>query len=297
MRRIVPTLSCVIIAGLAMACGGTDIPQHAGYKNVKAKPWAKAKLLKFNDKMEAKDDDDLSYPAMRRAKWYAVEVPAAGQLDLRLEITPPGDGVNEDFDLGMEVLDPGNRVISKSDLEDESAGELTKTKSLLDLPPGKYLIHLYLQGRLDTADYILRVAYKRASSGDVKSDFPAQVLFLEPLAMIPVNDDTPKSYRPAQPIAVTSKVIRKPREKKDPEKPVATTMSARIIGYSVSGAGTMITVGRGTTHNANNGMKVTLKGVSGTFQLANCKETSCSALVKATPDQIKQSGGSVVISP
>jgi hypothetical protein len=197
----------------------------------------------------------------------------------------------------MSVFDPGNRVISKSDLEDESAGELTKTKSLLDLPPGKYLIHLYLQGRLDTADYILRVAYKRASSGDVKSDFPAQVLFLEPLAMIPVNDDTPKSYRPAQPIAVTSKVIRKPREKKDPEKPVATTMSARIIGYSVSGAGTMITVGRGTTHNANNGMKVTLKGVSGTFQLANCKETSCSALVKATPDQIKQSGGSVVISP
>lgn len=281
-----------------VACGGTKVPQHAGYKNMKAKPWSKPKVLKLNDKNEAKDDDDLSYPAMRRAKWYAVDLPMPGELDIRLEVTPPGDAVNEDFDLGMEILDPGFRVISKSDLEDESAGELTKTKTLLDLPAGRYLIHLYLQGRLDTADYDLRVAYKRAAPADVKSDFPAQVLFLEPLAMIPLNDDTPKGYREKTPV-VTSRIVRTPRQPKpeDPKKPPATTMSARIIGISVSGAGTMITLGRGTTHNANNGMKAVVKGVAGAWPLANCKETTCTALVKATPDQIKQSGGSVTITP
>lgn len=296
MRRIVSTLACGLIAALA-ACGGTEIPQHAGYKNTKSKPWAKAKLLKWDDKMEAKDDDDLSYPDMRRAKWYAVEIPAPGTLDLRLEITPPGDGVNDEFDLGFEVLDPGMRVISKSDLEDESAGELTKTKSLLELQPGRYLIHLYLQGRLDTADFILRVAYKRGGNEAYKSDFPAQVLFLEPLPMVPVNDDTPKGYK--QEVAVTAKIIRKPREKTPtPEpKPVATTMSARIIGYQISGAGTVITLGRGTAHNANNGMKASLKGIPGSVPLTNCKETTCTALVKATPDQIKQAGGTVTISP
>ena len=54
----------------------------------------------------------------------------------------------------MEILDPGYRVIAKSDLEEEDAHELTKSKTLYDLAPGKYLIHLYLQSRLDTADFI-----------------------------------------------------------------------------------------------------------------------------------------------
>lgn len=293
MRRIVSTLVAVALG----ACGGTKIPQHSGYKSAKAKPWAKAKVLKLNDKGEAKDDDDLSYPDMQRAKWYAVDVPAPGQLDLRLEITPPGDGVNEDFDLGLEILDPGNRVISKSDLEnEEQVGELTKTKTLLDLTPGRYLIHLYLQGRLDTADYILRVAYKRAGGGEIKSDFPAQVLFLEPLPMVPLNDDTPRNYK--QPVAITSKVVRNSRpQPKQPTGPAPTTMAARIIGVSVLGDKTQITIGRGTEAGASNGMKVTLKGVPGVFSLENCSATTCKALIRGTTDMIKQAGGTVTISP
>src|SRR6185295_2102626 len=125
---------------------------------------------------------DLSYPDMRRAKWFEVALPANGQLTLNLEITPPGDAVNEEFDLGMEVFDPSSRVISKSELDDEDAHELAKKKTLVDLPAGKYLIHLFLQGRSDTAEFSLRAAYKPTAAAEIKSNFPNEVLFVPTLA-------------------------------------------------------------------------------------------------------------------
>ena len=101
-----------------------------------------------------------------------------------------------DFDLGFEVLDPGNRVIARSDAQEgDDTGEIQKSKSLLDLEPGRYLIHLYLQGRMDSCDYVLRAAFKPMSSVG-KSDFPAQVAFPQNLPMVPLQDDTPKSYKP-----------------------------------------------------------------------------------------------------
>src|SRR5882672_8918103 len=115
------------------ACGGPQIPQHDGYKSAAAKPWKKARSLKFDDKNEAKAQGDLSYPDMRRAAWYALDLATAAEVDLRVEITPPGDAVNEDFDLALEVLDPAFRVISKADLEEADAHELNKIKNLLDL--------------------------------------------------------------------------------------------------------------------------------------------------------------------
>jgi hypothetical protein len=64
--------------------------------------------------------------------------------------------------VGFEVLDPGNRVIARSDLQEgDDVGEIQKSKSLLDLEPGRYLVHLYLQGRMDSADYLLRVPATR----------------------------------------------------------------------------------------------------------------------------------------
>jgi len=140
MRWIVSISIALSIA--LMACGGPQIPTHNGYKPKEAKPWKKPKVLKLDDKHEAKADGDVSYPDMRRARWYEIALPSNGQLSLALEVTPPGDAVNDDFDLGMEVVGPTYRVISKSDLEDEDAHELNKKKTLLDLPPGKYLIHL-----------------------------------------------------------------------------------------------------------------------------------------------------------
>jgi hypothetical protein len=288
MRWIV-SLSIVL-----MACGGPQVPTHNGYKPKEAKPWKKPKVLKFDEKNEAKADGDLSYPDMRRARWYQVELPSNGQLSLALEITPPGDAVNDDFDLAMEVLDPSFRVVSKADLEDEDAHELNKKKTLVELAPGKYLIHLYLQGRMDSADFVLRAAFKSTAAAEAKTNFPAEVPFVPALAMVPIQDDTPRNYKP-QTTAI-AKVSRKPREAAPPPPPVAT-VNARIIGVQVVAGGTLITVGRGKASGASDGMHGKIAGISSNFTIGNCNDRTCTATVQATPDQIKNSNGTVTLSP
>lgn len=286
----------IVIVGLVLgACGGAKIPMHSGYKNDKLKPWKKAKVLKWDDKNEAKAEGDLNYGDYRRARWYEIDVPSHGTLTLKLEITPPGDAANEDFDLAIEVLDPGFRVIGKSDLEDGDAGELTKTKTLLDLDPGKYLVHLYLQSRLDSADYVLRAAFAPTKPTELKSDFPAQVAFVPPLPMVPLQDETPPGKRP-QPVTVV-RTVRTPKPKPTPTDPKPETiLSARIIGVSVVGDGTRITLGRGVSTGAKTGMKATLKGIGGAWPI-ECNDSTCATTVKATPDQVRGAGGSATLTP
>jgi hypothetical protein len=294
MRWIVPAL----VAVLLFACGGVKVPKHSGYKNDKSKPWKKAKLLSWDEKLEAKSEGDLEYKDYRRARWFAVELPSQGELTMRLEITPPGEQTNEDFDLGVEVYDPGFRVISKSDMEDDEAGELTKTQALLDLNPGRYYIHLYLQGRLDTADYIMRLTYKRTAPAEVKSNFPAEVAFVPALAMVPLNDDTPKNYKPEK--AQVVKIIKGPRKQTEPkvEAPKVVAMQARVLGVSIVSGGTQITVGKGTATGAVVGMKGKINNLAAAgFTLSSCNERTCLAVVQATPDQIKGAGGTVSLSP
>lgn len=291
-------LVLLIVAVAVAGCGGAEIPRHNGYKGgSKAKPWKKAKTLKFDEKSEAKVEGELSYPDQRRAAWFVADLVQPGQLDLKLEVVPPGDSTNEDFDLGFEVLDPGNRVIARSDMtEGDDAGEIQKSKSLLDLEPGRYMVHLYLQGRLDSADYVLRATFKPMNTVG-KSDFPAQVSFPQALPMVPLQDDTPKSYKP--PVATTVVTVKKgpPKKKEEKPPPAPTTLNARIIGMQVIGASTQITIGRGTSAGAVVGMKGKIVGVpTGSFTLAACNERTCTATVSATPDQIKSSG-SVVLTP
>lgn len=261
------------------ACGGPQIPQHNGYKmGDKAKPWKKPKTLKWDDKGEAKAEGELSYPDYRRAIWYAADLPAHGELDLRLEITP-GDNVGDDFDLPIEVLDPGYRVIA----EDSDAGNLTKQKALLDLYAGKYLIHIYLNGRMDTADYVLKAAFKPTAASQGDSNFPAEVAFLPPLPMVPINDDAPKNWKPAQ-TAVVTRHHGTPPPPPPKKEPAAAAVTARIIGVSVSGSNTTITfAGKGM----KSGMQGKVNGLSGvTFTVGACDERTCTATVKATPDQV-----------
>ena len=289
MRWIV-SLSLVL-----MACGGAQIPTHNGYKPKEVKPWKKPKVMKFNDKMEAKADGEVSYPEMRRARWYQVELPSSGELSLMLEITPPGDAVNEEFDLAMEVLDPSLRVISKADLEEGDAFELTKKKTLVDLAAGKYLIHLYLQGRMDSADYLLRASFTPSTAANVASNFPADVLFVPALPMVPLQDDTPRDYKP--PGATVTRVIRTPRPRPEPTPAAPVeTITARIINVQVVSGGTQITVGRGTATGATATMRATLNGIPGSFPVA-CNERTCTGTIKATPDQIKAGGVNATLSP
>ncbi|HEX3762033.1 MAG TPA: hypothetical protein VHW23_25205 [Kofleriaceae bacterium] len=277
------------------ACGGPQIPTHNGYKPKEAKPWKKPKVLKFDDKQEAKADGDLSYPDMRRARWFELSLPTNGQLSLALEVTPPGDAVNDDFDLGMEVLDPSYRVISKSDLEDEDAHELNKKKTLVELAPGKYLVHLYLQGRTDTADFVLRAAFKSTAAAEIKSNFPAEVGFVPVLPQVPIQDDTPRNYKPV--IVEHHEHKRTQARAQTPPPPPVATVSARIINVQIVSGGTQITVGRGTTTGASDGMHGSIHGVPGGFQIGGCNERTCTATIKATPDQIKASDGTVTLTP
>jgi hypothetical protein len=289
MRWIVPAVV------LLVACGGPKVPLHSGYKNDKAKPWKSAKAIKLDAKNEGKADGTLNYATYNRARWYSVQLPSHGELSLRIEITPPGDETNEDFDLGIEILDPGFRVIGKSDKEESDAGELTKNKTLFDLDAGKYYVHLYLQGRMDNADYNLKATFKSTKAADKASDFPSQVAFIDSLPMVPINDDTPKQYRPPPPVVV----VRNPRPPKPTPtatKPVATVLQARIVGISVVGGGTRITLGRGTNTGATSGMKAKLNGINGAFPI-ECNENTCVAMVAATPDQIKSAGTTVTLIP
>jgi hypothetical protein len=292
MRWIV---SLSIVLGCAVtACGGPQIPTHNGYKPKEATPWKKPKALKFDDKGEAKAEGDLSYADMRRARWYELNLPSSGQLTLGLEITPPGDAVNDDFDLGMEVLDPGYRVISKSALDDEDAHELNKKKTLVELAPGKYLIHLFLQGRMDTADFALRAAFKATAAAEVKSNFPADVLFVPVLAQVPLQDDTPRNYHP---VVVEKHGPRHVQRTPTPTAPPAATVTARIIKVEIVAGGTQITVALGTSTGATDGMHGSIRGLAGGFQIGGCNERTCTATIKATPDQIKASGNTVTLTP
>lgn len=282
-------LTALLVAG---ACGGPDIPQHNGYK-ANAKPWKKFKTLKFDDKGEAKAEGDLSYPAQRRSAWFAVDLPTPGELDLRIEVTPPGDAVNDAFDLGAEVLDAGYRMLVRKDNEEGDAqGDLNKQLVVKDQPPGRYYVHLYLQGRLDTCDYILHAVMKGSAPAEVKSDFPAQVAFVGPLPMVPLTDDTPKNYHPPTTVVTTTKRPVKHGAPPPPPPPPVTTKSARIISMSVVSGGTQITIGMGTNTGATKGMHGKINGVgNGTFEINNCNERACTALVQGvTPDQIKGSG-------
>jgi hypothetical protein len=272
------------------ACGGPQIPQHNGYRETTTKPWKKFKTLKFDDKGEAKADGDLSYPDRRRAAWFGVDLAAPSNLTIRLDITPPGDAVNDDFDLGLEVLDPGNRPVVRKDMDEgDSQHDLNKGAELKDLPAGHYLIHLYLQGRLDTAEYTLHATLKGAGSAEVKSDFPDKVPSVGPLAMVPVTDDTPKNYRPptTTPLVVTHHHAPTPVTPKAPPPP--TTITARIIGVVTGSTGTTITIAHGTGAGGHNGENGKVVGVPGSgFSLANCSERTCQATLKATPDQVSK---------
>ncbi|MGE0546795.1 MAG: hypothetical protein AB7O24_30410 [Kofleriaceae bacterium] len=286
MRRIV-----IAWAVLATACGGSGIPAHNGYKSDKLKPWKKPKALKLDGKLEATANGELSYPDMRRAKWFAVELPFDGDLTVQVEVAPAGDGTSDDLDLGVEVVDASYRVLAKSDLEDEDAHELNKTRTLSGLRSGRYLIHLFLQGRTDVADFTLRTAVKRAAA-PTEVDLGAHVAFPPALPMVPLEDDSPRTTKPTTTPTVT--VVKK--KPKDP--PPVATLTARIIGVKVQPSGTLITIGRGTEGGATSGMKGSVPGVTGGgFELSACTARTCSATVSATPDQIKASSGSVVLTP
>ncbi|HEY1554560.1 MAG TPA: hypothetical protein VGF94_06965 [Kofleriaceae bacterium] len=281
----------------AAACGGPQIPQHNGYRP-NAKPWKKAKVLKFDDKGDAKAEGDLSYAEYKRSAWYEADLQSPGDLVIKVDVNPPGDAVDDNFDLGIEALDPGDHMIQRKDLnEGDQQNEQQKSLALDRLAAGKYLIHLYLQDRRDTADFVLHASFKSGKAPDAQSDFPSQVAFLPPLPLVPIDDDTPKSYRPPPPTIITHTPhhggTHMPPPKHE-DKP-AVKLTARIIGISAVSGGTQITLAKGTANGATTGMPGSINGVPGSsFTLAACNDHTCTAVVKVSPDALK-SGPDVTI--
>lgn len=264
----------------------TQVPDHNGYKTNTTHPWTKFKTLKFDDKGEAKSDGSLSYPDRKRAAWFGVDLTKPSSLSIKLDISP-GDSVpnQDDFDLGLEILDPGNHPLVRKDLDEgDSQHDLGKTAEVKDLPPGHYLIHLYLQGRLDTADYTLKAKLSDGNATAAPTNFPADVAFAPPLPAVPITDDAP--HRPPPP----PHGHYHPHEPPPPPPPVVkATTRAPIIAVSQAGGGTTITIAISGAHDGQTGSLAGLP--SATFSLKNCNDRTCQAtLERATPDQISHAG-------
>jgi len=287
------------VLSMAVACG--SVPKHSGYKSDKAQPWKKPKVLKLSDKLRADTDDELSYAGFERARWFAVDLPSSGDLIVTLEASPIAPSDDDDFDLALEVLDPTDNVIVTADLDAEDAHELTKERTLLELVPGRYLIHVYLQRRTDRAEFELDLKFEPGgSSGGMAT---GDIAFPPRLAMVPLDDDTPAGSRPKpKPDKPTKPDKPRPDKPDKPDKPAPpptpTTggpVSARVINVAVASGGTQITINRGTDNGLAAGMSGSVTGIkSGSFTLSSCSARSCKAVVKATPDEVNKSGKAVV---
>lgn len=299
----------VLALALAVGCGGKQVPQHTGYKGKKPTPWTKAKPIELDEEYKAKVSGELDYGEFKRAKWYSLTLPGPGTVDFNFEFVP---GTDDDMDVAFEVLDPNNKVLVRADNESEDVNEQKKQRKLENLPEGRYLIHVYLQGRLDTADFDLKLAFARGTAV-WKSDFPNQVPFPEELAAVPPFDDTPASAPPPK-CGVPGKpkcpkrcgtpgapACRPPPPPPDtcgvPGKPPCKLppIAASITNVDPDPAGARITIAAGTSDDAANGMKGYVKGVKGAnFTLSGCTATRCSATVKAAVDDVRNSGEVVI---
>ncbi len=297
-RKTVRLLTLLVLGGaLALAACGASIPEHNGYKSAKASPWRNPKAIKLDEKNEGKADGELDYPSQKRAKWYAVDLPSSGDLQVSVEANPAND--SGDFDLGMEIVGPGYRVLAKADLEDDDARELTKTRSAAGLPGGRYMIHLFLQGRLDNSDYELKVKFSPKAT-EVASDFPAQVQYLPNLALVPVIDDTPGSAGKAGGKVVvrrTPGTPRQPKPKPEEAPPPATTVSATVLRATMNDKATILVLSAGAGAGVAEGWKGQVSGVKGaSFRVTNVTERNCRGVLEGvTAEQV--AGKRVTLSP
>lgn len=283
----------------AAACGGVDVPQHTGYKGKNPEPWKKPKELKLTEKdgrYTGKLEDSLDYATFKRARWYRVTLPGPGKLDLELEIIPNNDA--EEMDVAFEVLSPTFDVLAKSDADSDDANEQKKTKSLPDLEEGAYLVHVFLQGRMDAADIELKANFTRGEAV-WKSDFPNQVAFVGELAAIPPFDDTPqKAPPPRKPPPRTGPRPPKP----EPEAPVDPSapkpVAASITNVEPAGSGARITIGAGTNAGVADGWRGSINGVKGSsFVVSGCGPVTCQATVKVSADTAAGSRKVVLKAP
>ena len=292
--RASSVLSLVVVSVALAACGGRQVPQHTGYKGKKPTPWTKAKVIELDDEFTAKVEGELDYGEYKRAKWYALTLPGPGSIVLDLETVPAGDA---EMDVAFEVLDKNNHALVRADADAEDVNEQKKQRKLEDLDEGTYLIHVYLQGRLDAADFELKLKFTRGEK-PWKSDFPNQVSFLSELPTIPPVDDTPAA--PVKVVRTTRKPRRIPTTTPTPTAPTGRQpILADITDVQPSGDGSRIVIGGGTSDGLDNGLKGSVTGLKsgGSFVLSGCNSNRCLATVKAAPDVVREQGTVIIRFP
>ena len=283
MSRSLVVCAAAAAALLGAGCG-PKIPQHAGYKSKKAQPWLKAKAIALKNN-EGQVEGDLAYADYRRAKWWAIDLPTDGEMTVTLEQSSSADRPS---DIALEVLDPTYQVIVRADKEEEDALEGEKTRALYELRAGHYLVHLYLQGRLDAAEYELRVKFTPKEIATAPS--AADVAFLPDLPVVPIVDDTPVRPKPRNP----RRDEPRPTQPTTPTTPTTTAtgpIQGRVNGVEVGNGGTKITIGRGTEAGVQPGMKGRVVGLAkGDFVVESCGAKECKATVKgASVDEVLRS--------
>ncbi len=277
-------MAAVAMALAAAACGGPEVPFHNGYRSAKARPWRTATVLKLDDSLQVEVDDAVSYPKRQRARWFAVDLPAAGDLEVKLAVTELSD--DRQIDLALEVLDEGYRIIAKADREEDDAGDELKTRKLKQLPPGRYYIHVYAQRRMDESDFTLQMKLRPRAAAQ-RSNFPATVAFIGALPDVPLQDDAPA------PVVKKCKGARcKKRAAKVEEPQPPKSIRARIAGIVESGQGVQIRINQG----ANQGISVGWKGMvvsrdgkaipGGTFEVSKVSPGESFATVRASVSSV-----------
>jgi hypothetical protein len=280
-----------LAVALAMpACGGPDVPEHNGYRSAKSRPWRKPTVLRLDDAFEAEVDDAVSYPKRQRARWYAVDLPVFGGIDV--QVTVPELADDREIDIAFEVLDEGYRVRARADAAEDDAGDEQKIRRLRRLPPGRYYIHVYAQRRRDQADYTLQVDFK-PQKGREPTTFPAEVAYITALPDVPLTDDAPapapvvKKCRGSRCKKRVAKVEREP-------EPQPRSIRARIAGISDagSGKGVQIRINQG----ANQGIEVGWKGTvvsrdgkaiaGGSFEVSRVSPGEAYATVRASASSV-----------
>ncbi len=177
MGRTTQVISLVFAGLLLVGCSSQQIPQHTGYKGKKPTPWTKPKVIELDEELAAKVEGEVDYGTYKRAKWFALTLPGPGSLTIDFEVVPNNDA---EMDLAFEVLDKNHRVLTRADADAEDVNEQKKQRKLDDLDEGTYLIHVYLQGRLDAADFELKLKFARGEK-PWKSDFPQSGAYLAEL--------------------------------------------------------------------------------------------------------------------
>ena len=241
---------CALLA--ISGCGGADVPEHNGYKSARSRPWRNPTVLRLDDSLEGEVDDTVSYPKQQRARWYAVDLPSFGTLQIQVSVAELSD--ERQVDLAFEILDEGYRVVARADRHQDDAGDEQKIRTLKGRGPGRFYVHVYAQRRLDESDFTLELQFKPQATVR-KSSFPATVAFIGALPDIPLRDDAP-APQPVVKKCKGSRCKKRVARVEEPAQPPPKAIRARVAGIVDSGRGVQVRINQG----ANQGIEVGWKG-------------------------------------